>query len=826
MPTLPLILAGPILRRVEPTSVSVWVALSKNAPVELHILNGNPPNAVVAENTTWQQPRRLGANLYVIMVTVDLVTPLDRNQVYAYDLSVNDPTGAIESLGSLGFLNDVNDPIKPHLPIGYAPGLLPTFVLPAGDIKDLNILHGSCRKPHGPGLDALAYADALIGGNHNDPLKRPQQLFLTGDQIYADDVAEPLLYAISDLADRLFGPAQEQLPIGPSAVTATYHEATLANFPAGRRQDLVTDRGRRHQSQARLSSDEAASHLLSFREFCAMYILVWSDEVWPADLKPSSTLLASSPLDSVLTPLPGKESEKEDRIKAYDAALNALADFRLTLPSVRRVLANIPTYMILDDHEITDDWYLLQTWRDRVLAAPLGRAIIRNGLAAYAMFQGWGNDPDYFRTPAVGLPPLGVALLNSIETFATDTSQSTSLLETLLGMDLPPNSSAVRWNYTVTGEIHHVIVLDTRTHRSYSSKKAPPALIDPLGMPAQIQSAGKPVTVNIVVSAAPVLGVALMESFQKAAIGWENIKSFDLSGQTGRLEMDAEPWAYDTWAFEKLLENLLPLLPHVVLLSGDAHYSFSTFLTYWKQQSLQGRIIQLTASSLKNHSDKLYGFFNSLAGDMLFGDHLTATARLGWNSAPLSIGPFVIPDFFRARLEDKPPNLPTLEHLAAKNLLPKWVFKWPIIAQFNKPADWSWRWHLAFDTREDDDTSIFPRPVSVRPQPLADDDGVFMDGYSATLARQLWQVATGTPRTLFWPTSIGEITFDHDSVGNLAVRHALVSLVDSKKKTLETLQEPFDITGSGPPTLPAALIVPVAHTIDIEGFAENEPTIP
>jgi hypothetical protein len=45
---------------------------------------------------------------------------------------------------------------------------------------------------------------------------------------------------------------------------------------------------------------------------------------------------------------------------------------------------------------ITDDWYLNPIWRDRVLTSPLGKTVIRNGMLAYALFQGWGNDPVAF----------------------------------------------------------------------------------------------------------------------------------------------------------------------------------------------------------------------------------------------------------------------------------------------------------------------------------------------------------------------------------------------------------------------------------------------
>ena len=39
-----------------------------------------------------------------------------------------------------------------------------------------------------------------------------------------------------------------------------------------------------------------------------------------------------------------------------------LKDFIKRVTEARRVLANIPTYMAFDDHEITDDWNLDKKW--------------------------------------------------------------------------------------------------------------------------------------------------------------------------------------------------------------------------------------------------------------------------------------------------------------------------------------------------------------------------------------------------------------------------------------------------------------------------------
>ena len=51
--------------------------------------------------------------------------------------------------------------------------------------------------------------------------------------------------------------------------------------------------------------------------------------------------------------------------------------------------------MLLDDHEITDDWNLDADWA-QATRNPTARRVISNGLAAYWAFQAWGNDPSQF----------------------------------------------------------------------------------------------------------------------------------------------------------------------------------------------------------------------------------------------------------------------------------------------------------------------------------------------------------------------------------------------------------------------------------------------
>ena len=97
---LPLLLGGPILRRVEATSVSVWVALSVAARVRLSVWDGRvvtgTPNPMIATPAPGVPTLRLGQKLHIALVT--LKPPANSQQtllsghVYSYDLEIA-PTG-------------------------------------------------------------------------------------------------------------------------------------------------------------------------------------------------------------------------------------------------------------------------------------------------------------------------------------------------------------------------------------------------------------------------------------------------------------------------------------------------------------------------------------------------------------------------------------------------------------------------------------------------------------------------------------------------------------------------------------------------------------
>src|SRR5512134_1872511 len=109
---LPLLLAGPILRRVEPTLVSVWLALSESATVHVTLWNGRVTagsgNPWFSSAPAGTQTLRVGAKLHVVVATVKIpgTSPrvLQPGHFYSYDCEIVTATGR-HTLKSLGLLN-------------------------------------------------------------------------------------------------------------------------------------------------------------------------------------------------------------------------------------------------------------------------------------------------------------------------------------------------------------------------------------------------------------------------------------------------------------------------------------------------------------------------------------------------------------------------------------------------------------------------------------------------------------------------------------------------------------------------------------------------
>jgi hypothetical protein len=584
--SLPLTIAGPMLRRTESHAVTVWLALKSPERLCLKIYStvggrGENLESVLLEGDRYTV--RLSQNLHVVAVTAKPIGDkcLQPGQIYAYDLY-------FESAGIN--LIDATTTTKFNCNLSYFAHGLPTFSLPPSNLNYLKLVHGSCRKPHGGGRDALSCLDGLIAEAADLPDERPHQLFLTGDQIYGDDVADPMLWLTQEVGKLLFG-WDEELPLLEGTILS-------GDLAPGQRTEIARIEGGL-TGMLDGKSDKAKSHLFSFTEYASAYLIAWSPLLIPKNL-PSGRSRFRNP----------------QQIKNWDREIDDIKGFFASLSAVRRAMANVPVYTICDDHEISDDWYLNREWCDRVLSKPLGRRIVNNGLLAYCLFQAWGNTPEQFaeNTPGEKLLKLAAKLLASE---GRDTSIR-SRCDRFLGIPpvdnrtgLPEYTSdrdvlrlarepqAIDWHYTILGSSHEVIVLDTRNWRGYpageEAKLEPPMLLSPTAFEQQLnlplQQAGSNIEATILVLPTNLVALKIIDRIQQWSLSRNRVFSTDAG----------DSWNFHQEAFIELILNISRQRDRVIILSGDIHYSCAVRLTYWDITSSSASVLaQLTSSAIKN----------------------------------------------------------------------------------------------------------------------------------------------------------------------------------------------------------------------------------
>ncbi|MBC3199152.1 alkaline phosphatase D family protein [Pseudomonas poae] len=539
--SLPSVLAGPLLRRLEPRRLVLWLVASRELTLVLRLRL--PDTTLDIGLDAHCQVVPVGRHAFIHLIDVPMAHALPQDVSIGYDLLVDACPMAEWA---------------PHLL--YPDTECPSFVLHS---RLHQVLHGSCRKPHHSAEEGLLCADRLLASAHS-PAERPALLMMSGDQVYADDVAGPMLRAIHALIERLglFDEHLEGAVVDDSANlyghrASYYHRADL--LPALESNQTLRERFFGGTKKPIFTSSTADNHLVTFAEVIAMYLLVWSPAPW------SLITPAPPPLHANEQPRYAQEQVQIDR-------------FRNGLPGVARVLAHLSTLMIFDDHDITDDWNLSAQWEETAYGHPFSKRIIGNALLAYMLCQGWGNQPQVFDE----LVQQTQALANHAHNNHLNAAAQDGLIDTLLKFQ--------QWHYALP-TTPALVVLDTRTRRwrSEFNLKQPSGLLDWEAL-CDLQQTLMDHPSAIIVSPAPVFGVKLIETVQKV---------FSWCGYP--LLVDAENWM----AHRGAAQVILNIFRHsrtpgnYVILSGDVHYSF-VYQVLIRHRNGGPKLWQVTSSGIKN----------------------------------------------------------------------------------------------------------------------------------------------------------------------------------------------------------------------------------
>lgn len=544
---LPTILAGPILRHVSESTFSLWFASSKaldearNSLVPV-IMDSEQQRLEIASDNIKHEQIRVGEKCFIHLLHVTQAGLLSANNLYNYDVNIGQ-----ESFSSI---------LSKHL---YSDQQRFSFYL-ARELT--NVIHGSCRKAHHCARDALPQLDVLINKcieDHKPPSQRPDLVLFTGDQVYIDDVAAPMLVAIGQVI-KLLGLYHEEFE--GSTIS---HSEQLLDTPAHlyNRDTLLptSDDNKdldkaffRAKNKPVFTSVNASNHLIALNEMIALYLLSWSSKLW------QYCDISVPDLD-------------EKALQRYAQEVSAIEQFVETLPQVERAMAHVPIYMIFDDHDVTDDWNLTRNWEEQIYGHPFSRRIVGNALCSYYLFQGLGN-PSSTWQPLVAKAK---QISNSDGQFC-----HRDFIQQLFEF--------TQWHYAL--DTHPPVhVLDTRTQRwrSESNGNKPSGLMDWEALcELQQKIIGKDSV--IMVSAAPVYGVKFIEMIQRV------FTSFG-----GALMVDAENWMAHKGTASVMLNIFkhIKTPPNFIILSGDVHYSFVYDVSLRFRRN-SPHITQFTCSGIHN----------------------------------------------------------------------------------------------------------------------------------------------------------------------------------------------------------------------------------
>jgi len=533
------IISGPILRRLTPQQLVIWWVSPFVCQGQLHCFKEDEIILEQSFNTQNLSTYRVGKHAVIHLLNIECQLPPAVK--IGYDLLI----------GQNGTLKPLAQTL-PHLT--YDGQQRPSFVV---QTELTTLLHGSCRNPHHASNDSLLAGDAQVQQHLDDITLRPDLLMMSGDQIYADHVAGPTLYAIHQviellgLNDEQFSEAQFNHARELHQQSDQYYQRQRFLPQAPRRATLFN----RQQSEAIFTSTYAHNHLISFAENIAMYLLVWSPILWQ-----------TVNLSGFAVP--------RDHQTVYVEELSAIEGFIQGLSRVQRLLAHTPTYMIFDDHDITDDWNLTAQWEKNAYQHPFSRRIIGNSLFAYWLCQGWGNDPVKFSGDFWQQAALYQSHPNK--------ENHDSLIDVLFQFN--------QWQYTLDTS-PKLVVLDSRTRRwrSEFDITKPSGLMDWEAM-CELQQELIGHNAIVLVSPAPIFGVKAIEAIQRLATNL---------GQP--LAVDAENWMAHTGSASTILNIFKhPKTPHhFVILSGDVHYSF-VYDIELRFRHFSPKIWQITSSGIKN----------------------------------------------------------------------------------------------------------------------------------------------------------------------------------------------------------------------------------
>jgi hypothetical protein len=245
-------------------------------------------------------------------------------------------------------------------------------------------------------------------------------------------------------------------------------------------------------------------------------------------------------------------------------------------PVLRWLLSTVPTAMIFDDHDISDDWNTSAAWVEHMRAQPWWQERITSGLASYWLYQHLGNlSPDDLDGDPVW------------PTVREGGDATRVLREHATRADLEVEGS--RWSYHRDFGRTRLVVIDSRCGRVLDAGRREMVDDDEWDW-IEAQAAGDFDHLLLATSLPFALAPAIhdLEAWNEAVVDGAWGRPMAWLGEKLRQGIDLEHWAAFNDSFDRLGALIEAVTAgrrgrppgSVVVLSGDVHHSYLAELSF------------------------------------------------------------------------------------------------------------------------------------------------------------------------------------------------------------------------------------------------------
>ena len=263
---------------------------------------------------------------------------------------------------------------------------------------------------------------------------------------------------------------------------------------------------------------------------------------------------------------------------------------------VRQVLACIPTYMIFDDHEITNNWNISPQWCSTMLQAGKEQVLV-DGLIAYWMYQGWGNLAERDDT----LYPL-LRLMQEAEQSGEDMLEP---LRTYIRREVCGERNG-RWHYEIQ-TVPPLFVLNTRSERTSIFTDQQDAIYGPTRIMSEAQMREiadwlqkHDTSPSLLVSSVPILLPPLIGLIEYIiGVRWLGHRVARIQ-QHIALRTSFEHWPIFSETWHEFVRLLTQRTHDIIVLSGDVHFSYAMEGKRSFSKKAKARLLQLVSTPIQN----------------------------------------------------------------------------------------------------------------------------------------------------------------------------------------------------------------------------------